>query len=76
VPYAHPTVQVDDEVVFEQLVRQAFSQRRKTLRNALRGTLEAEAISALGIDPSARAETLAISEFAVLANSVRPADTD
>jgi 16S rRNA (adenine1518-N6/adenine1519-N6)-dimethyltransferase len=76
VPYAHPTVQVDDEVVFEQLVRQAFSQRRKTLRNALRGTLEADAISALGIDPSARAETLAISEFAALANSVRPADTD
>ncbi len=70
VPYAHPPVQVNDELVFEQLVRQAFSQRRKTLRNALRGMLEAEAISALGIDPVARAETLSVSDFAVLANRV------
>jgi 16S rRNA (adenine1518-N6/adenine1519-N6)-dimethyltransferase len=56
--------------VFEQLVRQAFAQRRKTLRNALRGLLEADAISALGIDPVARAETLSVSDFATLANSV------
>ena len=76
VPHAHPAVEVNDEAVFEQLVRQAFSQRRKTLRNALRGMLEAEAISAVGIDPAARAETLAISDFATLSNSVRPADTD
>jgi len=76
VPLEHPAIQVNDDAVFEKLVRQAFSQRRKTLRNALRGMLEAEAISALGIDPTARAETLEISEFASLANSVRPADSD
>ena len=76
VPLEHPVIQVNDEVAFEKLVRQAFSQRRKTLRNALRGMLEAEPISALGIDPSVRAETLGISEFAALANSVRPADSD
>ncbi|HYQ72340.1 MAG TPA: 16S rRNA (adenine(1518)-N(6)/adenine(1519)-N(6))-dimethyltransferase RsmA [Gammaproteobacteria bacterium] len=72
-PYAHPPVQVIDEGVFEQLVRQAFSQRRKTLRNALHGMLEAEAISALGIDPAARAETLAVGDFATLANRVATA---
>jgi 16S rRNA (adenine1518-N6/adenine1519-N6)-dimethyltransferase len=70
VPYACPPVQVTDAAVFEQLVRQAFAQRRKTLRNALRGLLEADAISALGIDPVARAETLSVSDFATLANSV------
>ena len=70
VPYARPPVQVNDEVVFEQLVRQAFSQRRKTLRNTLRDLLAAKTISALGIDPGARAETLAISDFAALANRV------
>jgi len=69
-PYACPPVQVNDTVIFEQLVRQAFSQRRKTLRNALRGMLEVEAISALGIDPAARAETLSVSDFAALANHV------
>jgi len=68
VPYEHPPVRVTDEAVFEQLVRRAFAQRRKTLRNALREMFEAEEISALGIDPTARAETLSISDFAILAN--------
>ena len=71
VPYATPPVQVNDVAVFEYLVRQAFAQRRKTLRNALRGMLEADAIRALGIDPVARAETLSVSDFATLANHVR-----
>ena len=68
VPYPSPPVRVEDAAVFEQLVRQAFSQRRKTLRNTLRGMLSAEVISALGIDPAARAETLSVSDFALLAN--------
>jgi 16S rRNA (adenine1518-N6/adenine1519-N6)-dimethyltransferase len=76
VPYAKPPVQVNDAVVFEQLVRQAFSQRRKTLRNALRGLLEGEAISAVGIDPMARAETLTVSDFAALANRIPPAGNE
>ena len=50
------------------MVRQAFSQRRKTLRNTLRDLLDAEDISMLGIDPSLRAESLGIADFAVLAN--------
>jgi 16S rRNA (adenine1518-N6/adenine1519-N6)-dimethyltransferase len=76
VPYTSPPVQVNDAVVFEQLVRQAFAQRRKTLRNALRGMLEADVISSLGIDPVARAETLSVSDFAALANSVLPPGTE
>ena len=67
-PYAHPPLQVSDEAVFEKLVKQAFSQRRKTLRNTLRDMLDAEAMTRLGIDPSARAETLAIQDFATLSN--------
>ena len=76
VPYARLPIQVTDEHVFAQLVRQAFSQRRKTLRNTLRGMLEAEAISALGIDPAARAETLSVGDFAALANSMPPSGND
>lgn len=48
---------------FARLVKQAFSQRRKTLRNTLKGLLSAEQIEAQGVDPSARAETLAVSDF-------------
>jgi len=67
-PYEQPRVQVTDEAPFEQLVKQAFSQRRKTLRNTLRGMVDAGAMTELGIDPSARAETLAIEDFATLTN--------
>ena len=62
----HP---VDDAVVFEQLVKQAFSQRRKTLRNTLKGLLTADQIESLGINSAARAETLTVEEFTVLANA-------
>lgn len=67
-PFQQPPVYVTDEVLFGKLVKQAFSQRRKTLRNTLQDLLDAATITALGIDPSARAETLAIKDFAVLAN--------
>lgn len=53
--------------LFAPLVRAAFSQRRKTLRNALRAFLSAGQIAALGIDPGARAETLSPPQFGALA---------
>ena len=52
---------------FAQVVTAAFSQRRKTLRNALRGLLEPQDIEACGVDPSVRAETLAPEVFNRLA---------
>lgn len=54
----------------EKVVRQAFGQRRKTLRNALGGLLVAEAIEAAGVDPGARAETLSLDAFVSLARQV------
>ncbi len=50
----------------------AFSQRRKTLRNSLKGLVSAEAMTALGIDPVRRAETLSLQEFAWLADAADP----
>jgi 16S rRNA (adenine1518-N6/adenine1519-N6)-dimethyltransferase len=52
------------------IVSAAFGQRRKTLRNALAGLLSAAQISAAGIDPAARAETLAAEQFGQLALAV------
>ena len=69
-PFDQPPVQVTDEVIFEKLVKQAFSQRRKTLRNTLRDRVDAATMTELHIDPSARAETLAIQDFAALANHI------
>jgi 16S rRNA (adenine1518-N6/adenine1519-N6)-dimethyltransferase len=55
---------------FATVVTAAFGQRRKTLRNALGGLLSAAQISAAGIDPGARAETLAAADFGRLALAV------
>ena len=57
-----------DAAAFARVVAAAFSMRRKTLRNALRGLLDADAIAACGIDPGVRAETLAAAQFVALAN--------
>jgi 16S rRNA (adenine1518-N6/adenine1519-N6)-dimethyltransferase len=55
---------------YGRVVAAAFSQRRKTLRNALRSLLDAAAIEACGIDPGVRAETLPPSAYAALAQAV------
>ncbi|MEM9304516.1 MAG: 16S rRNA (adenine(1518)-N(6)/adenine(1519)-N(6))-dimethyltransferase RsmA [Pseudomonadota bacterium] len=54
----------------EQVVRQAFAQRRKTLGNALRGVLDRDLIAACDVDPGARAETLSVDDFVRLANAL------
>jgi 16S rRNA (adenine1518-N6/adenine1519-N6)-dimethyltransferase len=55
--------------IYGEVVMAAFGQRRKTLRNALRALVSAEAMQALGIDPGARAETLAPPQFGALAQA-------
>ena len=55
---------------FGAVVSAAFGQRRKTLRNALGGLLSAAQIAAAGVDPKARAETLATEQFGRLALAV------
>ncbi len=52
-----------DVGMLETVVRTAFSQRRKTLRNNLRSLLEASELETLGIDPGLRPERLTLAEF-------------
>ena len=59
-----------DERNFALLVRQAFSQRRKILRNTLAGLLTPAAIQAAGVDPGVRPETLGLAEFAALSRQL------
>ena len=67
VPHREPPFAVPDPERFARIVNQAFSRRRKTLRNALDGLVTPEAIEAAGLDPRARPETLAPEDFARLA---------
>jgi 16S rRNA (adenine1518-N6/adenine1519-N6)-dimethyltransferase len=68
VPRPPEQVGIVDPRHFADVVRAAFGQRRKTLRNALSNICDAERIAAAGIDPQSRAEQLAVSEFVRLAN--------
>jgi len=68
VPKSPDRIGIDAPTHFEAVVRAAFGQRRKTLRNALGGVCETETIVAAGIDPQDRAERLAVADFVRLAN--------
>ena len=57
--------------ILDKIVRAAFSQRRKTIRNGLKGLISAEELEAINVDPGARAETLDIATFVNIANSLK-----
>lgn len=52
------------------LLQSAFAQRRKTLRNNLKGLIDSTQLEALEIDPGARAETLTLDELIRIANTL------
>ena len=68
VPRDPEDIGVDDQARFAAVVRAAFGQRRKTLRNALSGVADAAAIEAAGLDPGDRAERIPVEGFVRLAN--------
>lgn len=67
-----PRVMVRDEKLFFRLVKTAFSQRRKTLSNSLKGISDdiKDVLLQSGIDPQRRPETLSLEEFARLSDSL------
>ncbi|QCU89666.1 16S rRNA (adenine(1518)-N(6)/adenine(1519)-N(6))-dimethyltransferase RsmA [Thiomicrorhabdus sediminis] len=67
-PYQQKPFIADNEQAFAELVKQAFSQKRKTLRNNLKGWLDSEQIVRCEVDPGARAEALSVEQFVKLAN--------
>lgn len=68
VPHSRPPVAVNDISKLNRVVTQAFSQRRKTLRNSLKKLIGEEEIAAFGIDPTLRAENISLADFASLSN--------
>ncbi len=61
---------VHDYGLFQHIVREAFQHRRKTLRNALKAYLTAEAMVQYNIDPTLRPEALSVSDYVKLANQM------
>lgn len=78
-PRKEPRAAVADQRLFRQVVRAAFSMRRKVLSNSLAqlpmlaGSADAASLlEKIGIDPRRRPETLTIEEFAAIADALPP----
>jgi 16S rRNA (adenine1518-N6/adenine1519-N6)-dimethyltransferase len=69
-PHTLPRFEIRDPAQLESLVKLAFSRRRKTLRNALKGMASEGLIAAQGLDSSLRPEQLAIRDWVALANAI------
>lgn len=69
-PHARLPHPARDEAVFADIVSRAFGQRRKTLRNTLKGRVEDETFSRLGINAGARAQELSVADFVRIADDV------
>jgi 16S rRNA (adenine1518-N6/adenine1519-N6)-dimethyltransferase len=75
-----PKVEINDEKAFRRVVRASFGHRRKILRNALKSILPEthlteelnSVMESLEIDPTRRAETLSLEEFARLSRGLVP----
>ena len=67
VPHASPPIPPVNEGALATVVAAAFNRRRKTLRNALGGLLDATAIEQAGVDPTTRAEQVDLAGYGRLA---------
>ncbi len=70
VPHDKPPVEINNFDEFSKLVNFSFTQRRKTLRNILKGKLDVEQIEALDIEPTIRPERLSLEDFSKLSNTI------
>ncbi|MEO6364793.1 MAG: 16S rRNA (adenine(1518)-N(6)/adenine(1519)-N(6))-dimethyltransferase RsmA [Luteimonas sp.] len=76
VPRAADRVGVEDPARLAGVVRAAFGQRRKTLRNALQHVADVAMIEAAGLRPDARAEQIEVAGFIRLANLPYASEAD
>lgn len=69
-PLSHAPAAIRDRQLFANLVRAAFSKRRKTIRNALKTLATESDLQTAGIDPSVRPEVIAVEDYIKLANVI------
>lgn len=68
IPHKKLPTQAKDFARFAEIVKIAFNQRRKTLRNALRSIITAEELEQLGIDAKLRPEQLKVEDYVNICN--------
>ena len=68
-PYQTKPLVAQNEKNLAALVAHVFTQRRKTLRNSLKGKLDDAGFAKAGVDPMARPETLSLAQFIALSDA-------
>jgi 16S rRNA (adenine1518-N6/adenine1519-N6)-dimethyltransferase len=68
VPHLQKPIVAQDEKLFADIVREAFGQRRKTIRNSLKNIISDAVFEQLGLSPSLRAENLSVTDYVQLTN--------
>lgn len=70
VPYRELPYRAKNEILFSSLVKEAFGQRRKTLRNSLKHRIQGAMWAHLPVDPAMRAENVSVQDFVKLSNAL------
>jgi len=68
IPYDNYPFVANNIVQFGKIVKEAFSQRRKTIRNTLKNFMNANDFENIDINPQLRAENLSVSDFVKISN--------
>ncbi|MXW69361.1 MAG: ribosomal RNA small subunit methyltransferase A, partial [Acidimicrobiia bacterium] len=69
-PHRPRPLQADDENALATVVRTAFGQRRKTLRNGLKSLAAAEVLERLPIDLGTRPEQLGLADYVRISDAI------
>jgi 16S rRNA (adenine1518-N6/adenine1519-N6)-dimethyltransferase len=70
IPHTTLPIEAKDPNLLADVVRTAFGQRRKTLRNNMKGLITGEQLEALGIDPGLRPERLSLAQFIAISDAI------
>lgn len=70
IPHRTPPVKIISIELLNKVVKTAFSQRRKTIRNSLKSLVSEQQIRSINIDPGCRAESLSLADFAQLSRII------
>lgn len=71
IPHTEKPATAKDETLFAEIVREAFNQRRKTIRNSLKHLIPDTVFAELSLSPDLRAENLSVADYVNLANQLR-----
>ena len=70
-PFLNKSLSKNDEKLFSVLVKKAFEQRRKTLKNSLKDFFSKDDLEKIKINPDLRPESLTVNDFKNLAKNFK-----